>query len=306
MADSIAGLAALHPPAHRPGATVAAAAPRPPVPAPSRRRSWLPGPRAWLIAAVSAYLGLILVAPLAALALRAWASGLGEIGRALAEPGARFALRQSLLLVVIALVVNGVMGVAGAVVLVRHRFPGRRLFDALVDLPIALSPVMVGLAFLLVFGRGGWLEPVLGPMGVRVAFAFPGLVLGTLLVTLPYTLREVGHVLRELGTTDEEAAITLGASPWRTFWSVTLPNVRHGLGFGLTLTAARALGEFGAVLVIGGAVSGRTQTATTFIYDALEERQTAAGYGMAVVLAATSMLLLFVLERVRNRGSRQD
>lgn len=264
----------------------------------------LPRAQTLVLAAVLIYLGLILVAPIAALALRAWAAGPTALASALTTSGAGFALRQSLVLVAIALVLNGVMGVAAALVLVRQRFFGRRFFDALVDLPLALSPVMVGLAFLLVFGRGGWLEPLLTASGVRVAFAFPGLVLATLLVTLPFTVREVGYVLEELGTSDEEAAITLGASPWQTFWSVTLPNIRHGLGFGLTLTAARALGEFGAVLVIGGAISGRTQTATTFIYDSLEERQTAAGYGMAVLLAAASMLLLFLLQQVKHRKEK--
>jgi sulfate transport system permease protein len=129
-----------------------------------------------------------------------------------------------------------------------------------------------------------------------VTFAFPGLVIATLFVTLPFTLREVAGVLVEVGTTDEEAAVTLGASAWQTFWNITLPNIKHGLACGITLTLARALGEFGAVLVLGGAISGKTQTATTFIYAATEERREGAAFGMALVLAVVSMIVLGILE----------
>ena len=257
--------------------------------------------RRLLIGGVVAYLALVLVLPLAALAAKAVGAGAGQMWTALTTPEARSALLQSLVLVVLALVLNGALGLAAALVLVRQRFVGRRFFDALVDLPLALSPVMVGLAVLLLFGRGGWLSPVMEAAGIRMAFAFPGLLFCTLLVTLPFTIREVGYVLEEQGASDEEAAATLGATPWQTFRRVTLPNVRQGLNFGLVLTVARALGEFGAVLVVGGAISGRTQTATTFIYAAVEERQEAAAYGMALLLAAASLLLLFGLESFKNR-----
>jgi sulfate transport system permease protein len=275
------------------------------VPAPRRPAPTAPRlGRRLLIGGVVAYLGLVLLLPLAALAGKALGSGAGEMWAALSAPEARGALLRSLALVLIALVVNGTLGTAAALVLARHRFAGRRLFDALVDLPLALSPVMVGLAVLLLFGRGGWLAPVTGALGFRMAFAFPGLAFCTLLVTLPFTIREVGYVLEEQGTGDEEAAATLGASPWKTFWLVTLPNIRQGLNFGLVLTMARALGEFGAVLVVGGSIAGRTDTATTFIYAAVEERQEAAAYGMALLLAAASLLLLFGLESFRKHETR--
>lgn len=260
--------------------------------------------RRLLIGGVVAYLGVVLLLPLAALAAKALASGGGEMWAALSAPEARGALLRSLALVLIALLVNGTLGTAAALVLVRQRFAGRRLFDALVDLPLALSPVMVGLAVLLLFGRDGWLAPVMDALGLRMAFAFPGLAFCTLLVTLPFTIREVGYVLEEQGAGDEEAAVTLGASPWQTFRLVTLPNVRQGLNFGLVLTVARALGEFGAVLVVGGSIAGRTDTATTFIYAAVEERQEAAAYGMALLLAAASLLLLFGLESFRKHEAR--
>jgi sulfate transport system permease protein len=141
-------------------------------------------------------------------------------------------------------------------------------------------------------------------IAVENAFAFPGLVLATLFVTLPYTVREVAYVLDAIGIQEEEAAATLGASPWQIFWRVTLPNVRGALGYGLLMTTGRALGEFGAVLVLGGSISGHTQTATTFIHDAIEERDLAGAHGTALALAATSVALLWALEWARARGQR--
>jgi sulfate transport system permease protein len=261
-----------------------------------------------LLALVLAYLGLILALPLGALGWRVLASGLSPLAEAFTDPSARQGLVLTLVLAAIALLANGLVGIGAALVLVRHRFLGRGVLDVLVDLPLAVSPVMTGLAFLLVFGRGGWLTPWLDLAGIKVSFAFPGLVLATLFVTFPFTLREVAYVLMELGSDEEEAAVTLGASPWQAFRLVTLPNIRHGLGYGLVLTLARALGEFGAVLVIGGAISGQTQTATTFIYNALEERQEAAAYGMAMVLAAASVAFLLALEWIKqqHRKARQS
>ncbi len=267
----------------------------------------MPIPKRWrrlLIAtSVLGYLGLVLVVPLGALVIEAADTGLGAIARALAQPEALRSLGLSLLIAAVAVVLNGAFGVAGAMVLVRHRFIGRRVLDAAVDASLAVSPVMTGLAFLLVFGRQGWLGGVLDALNLRVAFALPGLVLATLFVTLPFTVREVAYVLEEIGTEDEEAAITLGASPWAAFRRVTLPNIRHGLTLGIVLTAARALGEFGAVLVVGGSIAGRTETATTFIFTSVDERRTAAALGMALALGVVSLLLLVVLEQVKRRRS---
>jgi sulfate/thiosulfate transport system permease protein len=259
-----------------------------------------------ILLAVLVYLGLILVLPLGAIVVRALAGGTDALLAAAMDPAARQGLVLTLVVAAIVVVANGVLGVAGALVLSRQRFIGRALLDALVDLPLAVSPVMTGLAFLLVFGRGGWLGPTLDVLGIQVSFAVPGLILATLFVTFPFTLREVAYVLEELGTSEEQAAITLGASPWQTFWLVTLPNIRFGLGYGLVLTLARALGEFGAVLVIGGAISGRTQTATTFIYNALEERQESAAYVMALVLAVVSVALLVAIEWLKRRRAGQQ
>ncbi len=265
--------------------------------APSRY-DW-PLRRVALLLGVLAWLGLLLVVPLIAMAWHVLDLGLGQAWHEMAESGASQALWRSVWLAVLAVVVNGALGVLAAIVLVRHRFPGRRLLDWMVDLPLAVSPVMIGLAYILVFGRGGLLEPLLLGTGWKVTFAWPGLVLGTVFVTIPFTTREVGHVLRELGTTEEQAAATLGASTWKTFWKVTLPNIRHGLTYGATLTMARSLGEFGAVMVLGGAIAGKTDTATVFIYAAMESRFEAASYGMALVLAALTMALLAFLKALQ-------
>ena len=268
-----------------------------------RPSEWTAG-RIALAAAVLLYLLVILVVPLSALLIETTREGLRPAFEAVTSAEALVALRRSLLLTAIALAVNAVVGVAGALVLVRQRFAGRGLLDAVVDLSLAVSPVMIGLAFLLLIGRDGVARPLVDVLGLRVAFAFPGLVLATLFVTLPYTIREVAHVLADLGTEDEEAAATLGASRVRTFFRVTLPNIRRGLVTGLTLTAARSLGEFGAVLVLGGAIAGRTDTATTFIYTAIEERHAAGAYGVAVLLAAISVLLLVIANLSRKRSDQ--
>ncbi len=253
---------------------------------------------------VLTYLGAVLVVPLLALAWTA-ARQAGKVVDGLSQPEALHALRMSAILAVIAVVVNGTVGVVGGLVLARQRFFGRRVLDSLVDLPMALSPVMIGLAFIALVGRGGWLAPMLDAAGVSVLFNFPGLVVGTVFVTIPFTVREIVLVLDELGDSEEQAAATLGATPWQTFWRVTMPNLRGALEIGVTLTLARSLGEFGAVLVLGGAISQKTQTATTFIHAAMEERQQPAAYGMALILAAISIALLAFL-RSRRRAHGQE
>lgn len=248
-----------------------------------------------------AYIGFVLVVPLTTLAVELAQLGLSSTFSATFTPDSWDAFLRSVAITAIVLVVNAVVGVGGALVIVRQDFPGRSVLSALVDLPLAVSPVMIGLGVLLVVGRDGILGPWLESTGVRLTFSFPGLVIATLFVTLPYTLREVAYVLEELGTVEEEAAGTLGANPWQTFWRVTLPNIRLALGYGLLMTMARSLGEFGAVLVLGGSISGATQTATTFIHDALEERNVAGAYGMAALLCSISIVLLAALESVKHR-----
>ena len=256
-------------------------------------------PHPGVLGLVFVWLTLILVVPLLALVARVLAEP-GAALTALWMPEALRALGLSLAMAAASLAISGALGLASAIVLVRHRFFGRAALDALVEMPLAISPVMTGLAFLLVFGRVGWLGGTLDALGFKVAFAWPGVLLATLFVTLPFVIREVGLVLEEVGEDEEHAAATLGASAWQTFWRVTLPNVRSGLGAGAVLTVARALGEFGAVLVLGGAIAGRTSTATTFVHTAIEERQIAGAYGMATLLAAATAALLWVLQRTER------
>lgn len=263
--------------------------------------TWATMGRVALTGGVLLYLAFVLVGPMVALVFETESVGFGSALAAATAPEALEAFRTTIVLVVIAFGVNAVVGTLGAIALVRHRFVGRWMLSALCDLPLAVSPVMIGLAFLLLVGRDGVLAPVLDALGVKVVFSFPGLVIATLFVTLPYTVREVAYVLEEIGTSEEEAATTLGATPWQTFWRVTLPNIRVALGYGLLMTTARTLGEFGAVLVLGGSISGHTQTATTFIHDAIEERQLAGAYGMAIILALMSVALLLSLEWAKAR-----
>jgi sulfate transport system permease protein len=257
------------------------------------------GLRRLVIGIVVVYLGVILIAPIAALLVSAWEIGVPALARAISEPEASSSLFVSLILAACGLLINGLFGLATAMVLVRDRYILGKPIRLLLDVSLAISPIMAGLALLLLYGRGGWFEGI-SLFGLRVPFAFPGLILATLFVTLPYVPAEVSHMLREVGTEEESAASTLGASAWRTFRRITLPNVGSGLVVGGILTVTRALGEFGAVIVIGGAISGKTQTATTFIYGAVEERQRAGAIGIALVLASVSIVALAVVEILKR------
>lgn len=261
-------------------------------------------PRISLLAAVLAYLGLILAAPLLALLIEVCKIGPRDAVLALTSDQALRSLGLTALVAVIAVVTNLVFGVAAGLVIARQQFLGRRLMDGLIEMPLAISPVMIGLAFILVFGREGVLAPLLEAVDIKVIFSPPGVIIATVFVTVPFTAREVIGVLREIGTSEEQAAMTLGASRWQTFRLVTIPNLKTALSCGVTLTAARSFGEFGAVLVLGGAIAGQTQTATTYIYAAMEERQEAGAYGMSLVLAVLSIGLLVLLERIK--GSRRE
>ena len=201
----------------------------------------------------------------------------------------------------IVVVVHSVFGTIVAWVLARHQFWGRNLVTGLIDLPFAVSAVVVGYMLLLVFGRTGLFGPLLSRLGIKVAFAVPGMVLATLFVSLPFMVRELLPVLQDFGVEQEQAAATLGASGWQTFWWVTFPALRWGFLYGIVLTFARALGEFGAVLVIGGAIQGLTETATLFIFRSLDQREYVAAYSAALVLGLFSLALVTGIDFVRRR-----
>jgi sulfate transport system permease protein len=263
--------------------------------------------RRLLIGAVWVWFGLLILAPTLALARAAFSGGLTPFWHAVASPEARRAFGLTLWVTLIATVVNTVFGIAFAIVIVRHRFWGRTLADGVVDLPFAVSPIIAGLMLVLVYGPNGLIGRWLESAGLRVVYAWPGLVLATMFVTVPFVVREVVPVLREFGVDQEEVARTLGAGRWRTFWQITLPSIRWGLAYGVTLTVARSLGEFGALLVVSGNILGRTQTATLFVHDGIESFHPESAYAASVVLAGASFVLLIGMETLRKRvASREE
>lgn len=254
-----------------------------------------------LIGIVIAYVGMIILAPLVALALGAFEKGVAAIFNAFDHSFVLTSFWNTLWISLIVVMVHAVFGTIVSWVLVRHRFPGRGLINGLIDMPFAVSPVVAGYMLLLLFGRNGLLAPFVEATGIRVAFAFPGMVLATLFVTMPFMIRELVPVLEAFDTRQEKAAATLGANSWQTFWRVTFPALRWGLIYGVTLTFARALGEFGAVLVIGGAAQGKLMTTTLFIYHALEERQYIAAYSAALALGLFSLVLVLGSDWLRRK-----
>jgi sulfate transport system permease protein len=264
----------------------------------ARRGGW---GRRLLIAAVVGWFALLILVPALALVRGALAGGLGPFASALSAPEARRAFGLTLGITALATAVNTVFGLALALVLVRQRFWGRTLVDGLVDLPFAVSPIIAGLMLVVVYGPQGWVGRWLEPLGVRIVYQWPGMLLATSFVTLPFVVREVVPVLREFGVDQEEVAYTLGAGRWRTFWQVTLPSIRWGLAYGVTLTVARSLGEFGALLVVSGNILGRTQTATLYIHDSLESFNTEGAYAASVLLAGVSFVMLIAMEALRRR-----
>jgi sulfate/thiosulfate transport system permease protein len=247
------------------------------------------------------YLGALLLLPLALVFRRAFADGLGPAWTAVTTPEALHALWLTVIIALIAVPANTVFGVLCALAIVRRRFRGHGLVNSVVDLPLALSPVVVGLALVLVYGRNGWLGDWLTEQGIRVIFALPGMVLATVFVSLPFVVREVVPVLREIGDEQEQAAATLGSSGWQTFWRVTLPAIRWGVAYGVVLTTARALGEFGAVSVVSGRIAGRTETLTQHVAERYESFDLVGAYAGSVVLALLAVATLLAMNLFRPK-----
>ena len=246
-----------------------------------------------------AYVGGLLLAPVSYVFYRTFRHGFWPAWHAVTTPDALHALKVTLILAGIAVPANTIFGVLAALAIVRYRFPGAGVFNAVVDLPLALSPVVVGLALLLLYGRGGWLG------GHNVVFALPGMVLATMFVSLPFVVREVVPVLREIGTDQEEAAATLGSSRLTTFRRITLPAIRWALAYGVVLTTARCLGEFGAVSVVSGGLAGRTQVLTQYVQASYENFDQTGAYAASVLLAGLAILTLLLMT-VMKRGDRSS
>ena len=250
------------------------------------------------------YLALILVGPLVMMVWRT-AEDAGGAWAAISDPDTLAAFKLTLMVTAIAVVVNTVFGIVCALLIVRGNIPGRGFLNAFVDLPLSLSPVIVGFALITLYGINGWFG-WFQRNGYEILFATPSIVLATIFVTLPFVVREVVPTLREIGTEQEQAAQTLGASGWQTFWRVTLPSVRWALIYGIVLTAARGIGEFGAVAVVSGNFAGQTQTATLRVEDAYQFAygNYAPAYGISFVLAATAVIILLAMIFLQPKESR--
>jgi sulfate/thiosulfate transport system permease protein len=247
------------------------------------------------------YLLVVLLAPLAMIFYRTFEHGLEPVWAALSDPLTVHAFEITLIATAIAVPLNTVFGVLCALAIVRRRFRGKGLLNAFIDLPLALSPVVVGLALFLLYDRTGWFGPWFMDHGIQVLFALPAIVLATIFVSVPFVAREVIPTLRELGNEQEQAAATLGATRWQRFWRITLPSIRWAVIYGVVLTTARCLGEYGAVAVVSGSIQGKTETATLRVQDYVQNFQTSGAYAVAVVLAALAVVVLVLMTVIKPR-----
>ena len=262
-----------------------------------------------LIAGAVASVGLLIVVPLASVFVEALSLGPGAWWAALADdPDTRHAIWLSLTVAPVAVAINTIFGVAAAWLVARFRFPGRSLLVSLFDVPFSVSPVVAGLALVLIFGRQGLLGPTLASLSLKVIFAWPGLVLATTFVTLPLVVRELIPVMEAIGPEEEMAAVSLGANGWQVFWRVTLPNIRWALLHGIVLANARAMGEFGAVYVVSGHIAGATDTMPLRVEKLFQEYRTPASMAVASVLAGLALVTLVakvVIERQLEAESKE-
>ncbi len=280
--------------------------PPPPV-APAAPASWRrtrPGLTTYALRLVAASYLLLLVAwPVSLVAVNTFSDGLGSLQALFADPDIVVALRLSAYVAVVSVLVNTVFGVTMSVLLVRYEFPGKRVLNALLDLPLSVSPIVVGLALVLVYGgRHGWLGPTLQGWGFDVIFSTPGIIMATAFVALPLMIREVVPVLEEVGVEQEQAAQSLGASGWQTLWRITLPSIKWGIVYGVVLTLARSLGEFGAVKVVSGNVLGQTRTATLVVEEKYLNFDQQGAYATAFLLAMVSVACIVVVAIIRPKN----
>jgi len=249
------------------------------------------------------YLFFLLLVPIGVILYRTFENGIIAFVESISTPAAISALNLSLLIVAIVVPLNVVFGIVVALALVRGRFPGRGLLQSVVDLPFAVSPIVVGVALIMLWGAGGWFGG-LESLGFKVIFGLPGMVIATIFVTLPFVVREVEPVLHEIGEEQEQAAATLGASAWQTFWRITLPAIRWGLTYGIVLTVARALGEFGAVIMVSSGFPGVSQTLTLLVHARyIDDHNTFGAYSAATLLMAIAVLVLLLMTLLDRKRS---
>jgi sulfate transport system permease protein len=247
------------------------------------------------------YLTLLLLAPLVMIFYKTFEHGIAPPLDAITSPDGLHALKLTLITVAIAVPLNTVFGIGCALLLVRHRWKGNAVVDAIINLPFAISPIVIGLSLFLLYGTDGWLGPTLAEAGIKVLFSVPGIVLACIFVSLPFVVRETVPVLQEIGTDQEQAASTLGANAWQTFWRITLPAIRWGVAYGVVLTTARVLGEFGAVTIVSGSISGQTQTLPLFVSKQFEAFNFPGAYGASIVLAFLALSTLLAMNFLKRK-----
>jgi sulfate transport system permease protein len=271
------------------------------------RRLSVSEPRAirWVLMAIALiFLGLILVVPLAAVFTEALRKGLAVYGAALIEPDAITAIKLTLITAAIAVPLNLVFGIAASWAITKFQFRGKNLLITLIDLPFAVSPVISGLIYVLMFGAQGWIGPWLQEQDIKIIFAVPGIVLATIFVTFPFVARELIPLMEAQGTDEEESAMVLGANGWQTFWYVTLPNIKWGLLYGVILCNARAMGEFGAVSVVSGHIRGLTNTMPLHVEILYNEYNFVAAFAVASLLAVLALITLVLKNIVEWKAHR--
>jgi sulfate/thiosulfate transport system permease protein len=245
-----------------------------------------------------AYLAALLFVPVGLIFYRTFEHGVGAVWDSITTPAAISAFWLTIEVTLIAVPLNTAFGVLAALALARRNFRGKALFDALIDLPFAVSPVVIGLSLFLVYGRLGWLH-----LPFQVIFSVPGIVLATIFVSLPFVVREVTPVLREIGDDQEQAAATLGASGWQAFWRITLPSIRWGIAYGVVLSVARCIGEFGAVSVVSGKIAGQTMTLTLLVEQRFSNYDVSGAYAASALLAVIALATLLLMTRLKPRRS---
>lgn len=265
--------------------------------------NWLPIVLIW---ATLGYISLIIYIPAINVFYQAFHKGIDPFIANLTRPDFLNAAKVTVSLALIAVPINTIFGLCAAWSIARHKFPARTLLLSIIDLPFSISPVVAGLMIMLLYGRQGWFGSWFQARGIDIVFAFPGMVLATTFVSMPFVVREVIPVLEEAGTDQEEAARTLGANDWQIFWRVTLPNIRWGLMYGILLTNARAMGEFGAVSVVSGNVANTTQSLPLFVEEAYKQYETEAAFSAAVLLAFLAAVTLVLKEILESKTKIKD
>ncbi len=247
------------------------------------------------------YLTALLLAPLVMIFFKTFEDGIGPPLEAITSPDGLHALKLTLLMVAVAVPLNTIFGIGCALLLVRHRWKGNAIIDGIINLPFAISPIVIGLSLFLLYGAKGWFGPALADAGIEILFSIPGIILASVFVSLPFVVREVVPVLQEIGTDQEQAASTLGANAWQTFSRITLPAIRWGVAYGMVLTTARVLGEFGAVTIVSGSISGKTQTLPLFVSKQFESFNYAGAYGASLLLAVLALSTLLAMNLLKRK-----